>query len=234
MPLTPKNIVSKILDLTKKMASDWKNDLYAMGLYENVRPIYDFHKDRTPVANTLVAFVILAYSNESDWIVVNHDRIKNKYDILKRLGVPEHTLKEDFWIDVMTGNDFTVNNIAKWFLEWQKDSRWSTFISKKNYYSENIQFVNTPLHLTRQVVLRGDKIDVDLSDEDILKAKKLKGQLLTEAQEQEQGAIALHKEMENDFRTLNAILKQEDLPEITDNKNISYESMVVKRSRRGA
>ena len=231
MALTQKNIVSKILDLTKKIGSDWKDELYAIGIYENVRTIYDMYSDRI-IGNTLVAFVILAYSNESDWIVVHEDRMKNKYNILKRLGLSEDTLKDDLWCEVVSGDNTPTNIVSKWFLDWQKDSRWSTFISKKKYYSENLQFVNTPINPTREVSYRGEISTVMLSDTELLKAKKLKGELLSEAQEQEQGAMELYAEMEDDFVTLNAIANKEQIPKITDSKSITFESMIHRRGNK--
>ena len=71
-----------------------------------------------------------------------------------------------------------------------------------------------------------------LSDTELLKAKKLKGELLSEAQEQEQGAMELYAEMEDDFVTLNAIANKEQIPKITDSKSITFESMIHRRGNK--
>lgn len=228
MALSNKGLVKKILALTQTIGTSWKDDLYELGLYHYVEKIYNSYEDDV-VCNTIVAFVILSYSNESDWIVVDHTRERNKYDTLVRLGVPEKDLKKDFWNDIITRQNPIVNDFSSWFLSWQKDSRWSTFLSKKEYYSENISFVNTPLNPTKEVVFRGEITTIALSDEEMLKAKVAKGKLLTEAQEQEQSALLLHKEMEKDFVTLNAILNKEEIPDMTDKKQISWENVIYKK-----
>jgi len=231
MALNNKKLFKRIIALTKRIDTDWGDDLYELGIHTIFKLVYDSYEDNLR-CNTIVAFVVLAYCKESDWIVMTQERMRNKSNILKNLGMPQEELEKDFWTNIIAKNDIIVNEVAESFLEHQKDSRWESVIIKKEYYSENIKFVNQPISETKEIAFRGEVIQIRLSDEELLKAKIAKGKLLTEAHDQEQSARKIYNSIEEDFLKINKILNDEEASSITSDIGSTWESQITKRNRK--
>ena len=73
------------IELAKKMYKDpetnWLSRLEDLNLHIIFRPIYTFNF-KIEILNKVVAFIILAYDNNSEWIDIRKDRTQNKISIL--------------------------------------------------------------------------------------------------------------------------------------------------------
>lgn len=123
----------RILGLIRNMNADWKDDLDRMGLWDNFYNLYALADDNKK-GNILVGFVALAYNYRSDMIEISKDRLETKRRIMIKLG--GLTAMDDKLLhDSAYGLNDTVNRVAGWYANDQKDWRWPDIISKIELHS---------------------------------------------------------------------------------------------------
>lgn len=201
---------SDAIDLAKKIIKDLDHnylpDLELINLHTIFRPIYK-HNLTIANQNAIVAFVIFAYSEESPWLNPRQDRLMNKQQILSGIGVdPSNRIYKEI---IHYENDEVQKVILNYLLS-RTDARWYEILSLFEYANKTILFANGR---TADKDKMGESKDKDgvvsedflyLSQADISKINKEKGDLLLKAIETRAKAETLLKDLENDFQKIDS------------------------------
>lgn len=205
-------IVERILDLKNDTSRIWEKDLDEMGIWPYVSVLYGKGRwDST--ANVMVAFIILAYSNKSNWVETHKDRVKNKREILHKLGV-EDTSREH-WQDLIYGRP-PFDDIIKWFINWQQDWRWQTISAALDYYSNMMQFAQSKTPTTKESLSQGIPVTITATHADIAQANQRKGDLIEKATAVREKADQMLTQIRREYMQLDTICEQEGRIKATD------------------
>ena len=223
--MTSKN---KILEFVyanlKNLEDDWQIDFEGFNIWEDVEPLYRFFVQQCLLqkmdaevanleANTAFAFIVLSYSNNSNFLEVHKDRYDNKLKILKRLAGPSCLVNRRYQ-DLLYTTGAVYNEFITWYVDYQKDSRFRGIIAKLEYSASAnaIAMAGT-----------GDAKDgVDI------------GRMLKEADQREKEAYAILKEIETEYLNLDTLLEKENRPKATDLDNydfMNHERFILSKRR---
>lgn len=218
-------VLDAILALKNDFEADWRAELERINIYDDVKIIYE-RKWKTDFCNQVLAFIVMAYDNQSGWIELHKDRWDNKEKIASKLGM---NIKEKKVKDIIENNDPDVQAVVGWFVLHQIDWRWDAIISCFEYASEMFRFAKTKTDDKIVVKSEGDKKEFAEVDIDRLtKGNMAKGLNLDKAIAQRRAGEELLKELRQDFVVLDTALEKEGKRKVTDAaKNIeSWESFI--------
>jgi hypothetical protein len=226
--------VALSLKIIKDLEKNWLPELELANLHTIFRPVYK-HNLTILNINAIVAFVILAYSEDSPWLNVRKDRTINKKEILEGIGV---SADNKIYIEILNYRDDPVQQIVLNYLLFQQDARWVEIISLLEYSNKMILFCN---QRTSEKETTGSAVDKEgevsetfeyLDQSEIAKINKEKGALLITAIDARAKAEGLIKAIEQDYQKLDQITQSEFGFAFTDTKVnvLSWESRL--RARR--
>lgn len=198
------------VELAKKIIKDleknWLPELELANLHIIFRPIYK-HNLTILNQNAIVAFVILAYSEDSPWLNPRKDRSVNKQEILSGIGVdPDNRIYKE----VINYENDSIQKVILNYLIFNTDARWQECVSLLEYSNKMILFCNQRTSDKQKTGTEEntDKQTVDvfeyLDQSEVAKINKEKGDLLLKAIEARSKAEIILKQLENDFQKVDA------------------------------
>lgn len=172
------------------------------------KPIYDTHVENKRVAILKTAFVILAYTFNSDWINVDKDRYINKKEILATLveksGI---TLDECAIEDILLNKDLVLREAINTYIGWQKDSDFTHLFTLLEHISTCNKMATSN--------------DANLSDKMLVDRTRY----LNDIDETEKKKQALIAKLESKYMILDEVALKEGRKQITKDIDISvYEN----------
>lgn len=222
--------MSKMLDtiirLKQDLSSDWKPSLMDINVYDDIKKLYSL-KWPTKFCNSVLAFIVMAYDNQSAWIEIHKDRWDNKYKIASRL---ELNIKDKKVKDIVENNNATVNGVVAWFMEYQKDWRWDSIMTYFEYHSEMMRFGS--IKTQEQIVVGeeegGKKMLSDVSIDEMAKGNFRKGINIEKAVDMRRKGEELLEEIKREFVNVDTIMQREHKRNMTDATDIeSWESFIA-------
>lgn len=201
---------SDAVELSKKIIKDieknWLTEIELLNLHTIFRPIYK-HNLTILNQNAIVAFVILAYSEESTWLNPRKDRLVNKKEILDGIGVdPDNRIYKEI---IHYEND-AIQQVILNYLLFCTDARWREIVSLLEYHDKMFLFCNQRTSEKQKTGVEKDKegqvedVFEYLDQSEIAKINKEKGDLMIKAIEARSKADGLLKTLENDFQKVDA------------------------------
>lgn len=216
--------MKRALEIAQKLSDSIdKNCLSELGeanLEVLFKPIYRL-PDNIITLNAIVAFVILAYDNDSPWLNLNQDRYDNKKRILQGLDVEITPFLEQ----VIRNDNDRVNDVIIDYLIEQTTWKWKQAMTFMDYHSSMIRFVSKKTETGKSIDEKdaeGNKITfVEEFDADtVAKANKTKGELLQKALEARKEADILLQEIRKEFVHMDNAVQEDFGFSITDEKKI--------------
>lgn len=235
-----KNIDATILaqKIIKDLEHNYLPELEAANLHTIFRPVYK-HNLNISNQNAIVAFVILAYSEESTWLNPRKDRSINKREILEGIGVdPDNRIYKEI---VNYEND-SIQQVILNYLLFQQDARFVEIISLLEYSNKMILFCNqrtSDKEQTGTSVNKEGEVTENyeyLDQSEVAKINKEKGELLLKAIDARSKAETLIKAIEQDYQKLDHVMQSEFGFAFTNTKIdiMSWESRLkVRRNQNG-
>lgn len=221
------------LRISKELEKNWLSELELLNLLIIFRPIYK-HNLNISAQNTLVAFIILAYSEESPWINTRKDRNINKREIFEGLGAsPDNRIYKE----VLDYTNEDIHHVTLNYLMSQRDARWVQAASLLDYSDKMMLFCNQRTSEKQKTGTEEneDKGTVDvfeyLDQSEIAKINKEKGELLLKSIDARTKAESIIKSIENDYQKIDAVTQAEFGLSYTDVKTniLSWESRLRAR-----
>jgi hypothetical protein len=229
----------KAVDLAKKIYKDpeanWLSHLEEQNLHTIFRPVYH-HNFTIEIQNKIVAFVILAYDNDSPWIDVKKDRYQNKLSILDGIDVDK---KSPVFKAILNYEDDKIQEVILNYLIAQTDHRWYEVMTLLEYSNKTMMFCN---RRTNDKVKTGSSLNNEtkelendyefLDPREIAAVNKEKGDLIKKAMEARKTADDLLKTMESDFQKTDAATQGDFGFQFSDPKKFdvtSWEQRLRKR-----
>lgn len=222
-------ILDKIFDLKKDFSADWRPELERLGILDDVHFLYK-EKWSTDFCNRVLAFVILAYDNESGWLEIHKNRWGNKEKIATRLGLD---IKQQVVKNIIENSSQTVINLVAWFVDYQADWRWEAVLSHFEFASEMMRFARTKTEdsIVVDVAEGGKKILQEVDIETLSKGNTAKGKNLIDAIDHRRKGDEMLKEIQSEFVTLDTALQKEDKRKATDKESIENWQQYIKELR---
>lgn len=228
------------VELAKKIIKDleknWLPELELLNLHTIFRPIYK-HNLAILNLNAIVAFVILAYSEESPWLNPRKDRLSNKQEILSGIGVdPENRIYKE----ILTYENDSIQQVILNYLLFCTDARWQECISLLEYSNKMMLFCNQRTSEKQKTGTEenSDKQTVDvfeyLDQSAIARINKEKGDLLLKAIEARSKAEIILKQLENDFQKTDNSTQSDFVFSFSDARKfdvMSWEHRIRKRKQ---
>lgn len=195
------------VELAKRIYKDpeenWLSHLESLNLHKIFRPVYH-HNFTIEIQNKIVAFIILAYDNDSPWIDPRKDRFENKLAILDGIEVER---KSPVFKAILNYEDDKIQEVILNYLISQTDHRWYEIMSLLEYSNKTLLFCN---RRTNDKFATGSSlndatkaVEVDyefLDPREIAAVNKEKGDLIKKAMEARKTADELLKSLESDFQ----------------------------------
>lgn len=229
--------VALSLKIIKDLEKNWLPELELANLHTIFRPVYK-HNLTILNINAIVAFVILAYSEESPWLNVRKDRSINKKEILEGIGVdPDNRI----YREIVSYENDQVQQVILNYLLFQQDARFVEIISLLEYSNKMILFCNQRTSDKEQsgtTVNEAGEVKESyeyLDQSEIAKINKEKGALLLTAIDARAKAEGLIKTIEQDYQKLDSVMQSEFGFAFTDTKVdvLSWESRLkFRRSKK--
>lgn len=182
-----KKILTKIIQLSKDLEADWEEGLTEINIWDDVEGLYTSF-DRKE-ANIFMAYIAFAYDASSDKLTVHKDRLQNKKVILTKLA-GEATLKKELYIDALLGGNAIIDNVIEFYINNQRDWRWTTVISSLEFASK----------------VRAKSFNAD----------KETGDLLDQADKRMEKANKMLDQLREEYVDLDSVLEKEEKVKITD------------------
>lgn len=216
------------LELAKKIKEDPEGNLLGaleeQNLKEIFRPIYKLDKAILTL-NSIVSYIILAYTNGSHWLDLNVDRLYNKTRIVDGLGI----VLDDFFQGIIDCENKTVNSVVSEYLQEQASWEFQQAAAYLDNHQKLIKFVNEKIETgftTDELNKDGNKVALttEYSIENITAAHEKKAKLLAVAHDNRNKATELISKLKGDYVQLDHAVQQDFGFSITDEKKISPES----------
>lgn len=190
------------IKISKELERNWLPELELANLHVVFRPVYT-HNLTILNLNAIVAFIILAYSEESPWLNPRKDRASNKAEILSGLGVdPQNPI----YSAIINYSNDSIQQVILNYLLFHVDGRFREIIDLLEYADKNFFFSNRRTADKKKVgeekSKSGSVTDVYeyLDELQIVKINKEKGELMIRSQEAREKAEKLLKQLENDYQ----------------------------------
>jgi len=231
--------MQKNIELAKKIYKEpdtnWLSHLEDINLHIIFRPIYASNF-KIEILNKIVAFIIFAYDNNSEWIDVRKDRNQNKISIIEGIDADPKT---GIFQEILADNNDEVKEVILKYLLSQVDHRWQEIMSLLDYHSKTILFCNRK---TDDKFLVGSSVDKEtnietkeyeyLDPREVSKINNEKGDLLEKAIRARKTADELLKSIETDYQKVDHITQSEFGFQFTEIKKYditSWEQRIRKR-----
>lgn len=207
--------------IVKDLDRNWLPDLQEINLHNIFAPIYKLNHNIS-VCNTIVAFIIYAYSNDSPWLNLKEDRKDNKLKILK--GIRQDTDRHVF-SNLLNNDDEEINEVIAKYLEDQANWKFSAVVDLVEYHSRIMRFVRSKTESEkREDVLTKDGQKEELISEydqsSVAKVNIQKGQLINQALEARTKADSLIDELNKEYVQLNNAVHSDFGFNLTDERKI--------------
>jgi len=206
--------MSKEIDLakliSKDLSADYKETIYEYNMPETFGNIYSIASD-IKEANTIICFIIYAYSPDSLWLDLKKDRLENKLKILHNLNANVHSEL----IQGIINGDNEIAGIAIFdFLEELKSWKWRTIFDLLDYSSRMSRFATQVTEAERRyqkINKEGEVKDVieELDIDVISKVNKEKGMLLDQSIAKRKQADILLEEIRKEYVTSDNAVQQD-------------------------
>lgn len=231
--------MKKAVDLAKKIYKDpeanWMSHLEELNLHKVFRPVYH-HNFTIEIQNKIVAFVIMAYDNDSPWIDPRKDRYQNKLSILDGIDVD---IKSPAFAQILNYENDSVQESILSYLTTQTDHRWYEIMSLLEYANKTLLFCNrrTPSKFktgeSQNKETKEMEYDYEFLDpREVAEVNKQKGDLLKKAMEARNTADTMLKTLESDFQKTDHATQGDFGFQFSDPKKFditSWESRLRKR-----
>lgn len=194
--------VDLIKSITKDLSKDYSDKLSEYNMPVSFNNIYANIPD-IKNANTVMCFIVYAYSPESLWLDLKKDRLENKIKILDNLGAD---ISSNLFQDVLNGRDNIAGMATFDFLEGLKSWKWRAIFDLLDYSSKMFRFATQETESEKsyekmnkegEVKSISSEYDIDT----IAKVNKEKGVLLDYAITKRKQADNLLEEIRKEFVT---------------------------------
>lgn len=206
-----KDVLEALVPLVKTPQVSWMPMFEKYNIHRQTQPIYDAYDITT--ANSIIAYALFAYSQESTWLRLHQDRLQNKIEIMLSIVGGEWPVRKVLRQVIENSNEIA-ERFIQFVLDQQKDWRFAQIETYKNY----------------QAHMRMMASSLDLSDP---KGSLDKGKALDEGRKRRMEADVLEKQVEQDYSILNSSLEQEGRQKLAGrpSSQLSWEDWI--RSRDG-
>jgi hypothetical protein len=214
----------KAVELSKKISKDleknWLPELEEINLHKLFEPVYRLSGNISQL-NAIVAYIILAYDNDSSWLNIKADRYSNKLKIINSISDDKSALI----LSVIENENESVNDVIANYLENQTTWKWKAIMSLLDFYINTMRFVNqkTETEKTFDKINKEGEVKQLTQDYDIdvvTKVQKQKGELLEQAIDARTKADSLLSEIKKEFVQLDHAVQGDFAFEMTDEKRI--------------
>lgn len=194
--------VELALKITKGLEENWLAQLELLNLHTIFRPVFK-HNLTILNQNAIVAFIILAYSEESPWLNPRKDRLVNKKEILDGIGIDPNNR---IYKEIINYENDTIQQVILNYLLFNTDTRWNEIISLLEYYNKMFIFCN---QRTSDKEAIGSSVDDNgqvveafkfIDQLEMAKINKEKGELMLRAADARNKAETLLKALENEYQ----------------------------------
>jgi hypothetical protein len=222
-----KTIVPIIQKLAfNKLHEDWSEELKSLGIWHQFSKLYD--AQNIIKSNITISFIVCAFNGYSDMVHLHKDRVENKREILLNLGANENDVEQGLFNQIIyngANNSFADDTTPKedntylesylecvrWYMNWQKDSKWNMWVKKKEFVSVNIDYANKPPSPYKEVITKMGAETVETPDTDVSAIKVRKSQLLMRCSAIEDEINKIESEIKMRYSDLETISAQEDM-----------------------
>ncbi len=208
-----------------KLHEDWTEELKSLGMWFYFSKLYD--TSNIVKSNITIAFIVCAFNGYSNMIHLDKDRVENKREILLNLGANEDDVEQGLFdqiiyngantslVEDMTPKEESAYlenylDCVRWYMNWQKDSKWNMWIKKKEFVSINIDYANKPPAQYKEVATKTGTEMVETPDTDISTIKVRKSALLQRCSLMEDEINKIESEIKMRYSDLETISGQED------------------------
>lgn len=202
---TKHKILEYIYYAIKDIESNWQPELEKLNIWDDVSFIYNSKliSGDNRLGNIVLAFVVLAYDNNSTFLEPHKDRRENKEKIIVHLyGLSALTI--ELFIDILNNEHFETYNLSVWYLKYQMDWRWKSSVTMMEYDSMASNMSN--------------KGAVDATEANQI------GKMLETAEKLRRRADELQNELRIEFLNLDTVLEKEKRQKITDVEKVDFMS----------
>jgi hypothetical protein len=209
----------RAIEAAKKISDDIEGNHLALleeiNLHKVFEPVFKLNFTIT-VCNTIVAYIIYAYDNNSGWINISADRLEDKIKILKSLRAD---ITETVYADLVYQNFTELQDVITDYLITITNWKWRTILTCFDFHAINIRIATEPTKSTDEL--------------EAAKINKAKGELLKEAIRQREVGENLLKEIKSEYVKSDRATQQDFGFEMTSEKNIDYMSwrQFIKRKK---
>jgi hypothetical protein len=191
------------IDLVKKiredLSKDWKEELVDYDMPSTFLNLYSLENYK--IANTIICFIVYAYSPESLWLDLRKDRLENKIKILSNMNAETgNKIFQD-----LVNNKHEKSNMAIFdFLEGLKNWKWRAIFDLLDYSSKMFRFATQETESGKssdKMNKAGEKETLveEFNIDTISKVNKEKGIILDQAIAKRKQADDLFEEIRKDF-----------------------------------
>src|SRR5579863_867095 len=212
------------LELAKKIQSDPEENQLSLLEEHNLKEIFTpIYKLNQPILtlNSVVAYIILAYTNGSPWLDLNKDRLQNKIGIVQGLKIPI----DNFIQEIIDGENSVVNSVISAHLEDQASWEFQQAASYLDSHQRLVKFANEKVEIgfkTEVLNKDGNKVDLftEYSSDNITANHEKKAKLLAVAHDNRVKASELSAKLKGDYVQLEHAVQQDFGFSITEEKRI--------------
>lgn len=198
----------KAIEVAKKISKNLESDNYELlesaGLHKIFEPLLNLNLgyDLT-TCNTIIAFIIYSYDQNSTWIEINSDRQSDKIKILEGLNA-DH--KKQPYSDILSQSVLEVKEVIFEYLKSMISWKWRTIMICLDIYQQSLQAIGEPIKSQ-------DELDIE-------KIKKERYANLREGMRNREVSENLLKEIQSEYVKADRATQQDFGFETTSEKNI--------------
>jgi hypothetical protein len=216
--VTGSKILEAMYRLMHTLETDWTEDLERLNIDLDCEEMYQSEgvNGNTRFGNIILCYTVLAYDNRSQFLEPHKDRWENKRKIITKLAGLSALTIPLFNLLIENKHDAAFN-LATWYINYQKDSKWNRWITLKEFDS------------MAQAMAKKGALDAQEGVQI--------GRMLIEAEKAAEKANELLNDMKKEFLSLDTALEKEERPRVTDMENqnfMSYENWLDKKETKQA
>lgn len=203
------SLLEFIEDNKKNIDKCWEKKLISANVFEEqVDELYACMRSKYE-ANVILSFIVFAYDHRSEWIEIHKDRFENKKKIMLSIAGISAMTNEKFKAAVER-TDAAINKVIDWYIDFQKDWRWTTIVACFEYHSEVMQ-----MKPSSNAKLAKETLDI--------------GKCIDEAIKRRREGNKLWEEIKKEFVNLDSALDKEGVKKITERIDfMSHEQFISK------
>ena len=187
--------------IRKDLSKNWLPELEESNLHKTFESVYSLNKATIVDCNTIVCFIIFAYSPDSTWLNLKSDRLDNKIKILSNMDAE---VGNQIYQDLLYNKDETIGMSVFNYLEDLKDWKWRAIFDLLDYSSKMFRFATAETEEEKTFdKMNKEGIVASMSEsysiDTIAKVNKEKGLLLDQAISKRKQADTLLDEIRKDY-----------------------------------